>query len=314
MRKQGIFPAGFAIIICFATLCRFMKASRSEFLAIRKLRLHMRHWGSEGMPKLFMLHGWMDMSASFQFVVDVLQRDWHVIAPDWRGFGLSQWSGNDTYWFPDYLADLEAILDHYSPDQAANVVGHSLGGNVASVYAGTRPQRVARLVSLEGGSLLEGKPEQAPGRYAQWLDECREPPRLRSYASLDEVARRLQANNPRLSAERAAFLAPNWAVKNADGRWEVRADPAHRHIAPNLYRLDEVFACWGAIAAPVLMVAGEFALLGERLGDAAKGRAEIAFRTASIPDATVATVQGAGHMLQHDQPEAVARLIEDFMS
>lgn len=293
---------------------RNMKHSRSEFLDIRNLRLHVRHWGEEGAPKLFMLHGWMDMSASFQFVVDSLERDWHVIAPDWRGFGLSQSSGNDTYWFPDYLADLEAILDHYTPSEPAKVVGHSLGGNVASVYAGVRRQRIARLVSLEGGSLLAGTPEQLPGRYAQWLDECRNPPYLRSYASQKEVAERLQANNPRLTPERAAFLAQHWAGPNERGEWEVRADPAHRHIAPNLYRIDEVFACWSSITAPVLMIAGEFALLGVRLGDPAKGRAEIELRTASIPNSTIATVAGAGHMLQHDQPEEVARLIEGFMS
>lgn len=310
---SSFLTASFDIMARFSIPHGAMKPSRSEFLHIRKLRLHMRHWGREGAPKLFMLHGWMDVSASFQFMVDSLKRDWHVIAPDWRGFGLSEWSGNDTYWFPDYLADFEAILDHYSPGEPVRVVGHSLGGNVASIYAGTRPQRIARLASLEGGSLLAGQPEQMPGRYAQWLDECRNPPFLRTYSSLEEVAQRLKANNPRLTSERAAFLAPHWAARNEEGRWALQADPAHRHLAPSLYRLDEVFACWGAITAPVLMIAGEFALLGVRLGDAKAGRAEIELRTASIPNSIIATVSGAGHMLQHDQPEEVARLVENFM-
>lgn len=76
----------------------------------------MRHWGDEDAPKLFMVHGWMDISASFQFIVDAMKRDWHVIAPDLRGFGQSEWAVGG-YWFPDYLADLEAMLNHYSPDE-----------------------------------------------------------------------------------------------------------------------------------------------------------------------------------------------------
>ena len=290
-----------------------MKPHRSEFIQIRRLRYHVRHWGREGAPKLFMLHGWMDMSASFQFVVDSLQRDWHVIAPDWRGFGLSEWSGNDTYWSPDYVADLEAILDHYSPNAAVRLVGHSLGGNVSSVYAGVRPGRIEKLVSLEGGSLLASTPEQAPGRYSQWLDQDHNPPDLRTYATQAEVAARLQRNNPRLNEERAAFVARHWSALNEKGEWALLADPAHRRISPYLYRLDEVLACWGAITAPVLMVVGEFPLLGMRLSDRRAGFAEIEFRTAAIPNATIETVAGAGHMLQHDQPEAVARLIEDFL-
>ena len=110
-----------------------MKASRSEFISIRGLRYHVRHWGDAHAPKLFALHGWMDVSASFQFMVDCLQRDWHVIAPDWRGFGLTDRSGADSYWFPDYLGDLDALLQHFSPAAPVDLLGHSMGGNVACI-------------------------------------------------------------------------------------------------------------------------------------------------------------------------------------
>jgi pimeloyl-ACP methyl ester carboxylesterase len=179
-----------------------MTPSRSEFLTIRGLRTHVRHWGREGAPKLFMAHGWMDMSASFQFVVDALRGDWHVIAHDWRGFGLSQRSGQDTYWFPDYFADLDAILDHYSPHQAVNLLGHSMGGNIVSVYAGVRPERIAHLINLEGFGLPATKPEQAPGRYAKWLDELKAPAAMRGYAGVDAVAARLQKTNPPVECAR----------------------------------------------------------------------------------------------------------------
>ena len=156
-----------------------MKLSRSEFINIRGARTHVRHWGREGAPILFMVHGWMDVAASFQFVVDELAGEWHVIAPDWRGFGLSDYTQSDTYWFPDYLADLDAMLLHYSPDAPVNLLGHSMGANVAGLYAGVRPERISRFINLEGFGMMATKPEQAPGRYAKWLAELREPPAMR---------------------------------------------------------------------------------------------------------------------------------------
>src|SRR5256885_12175401 len=111
-----------------------MRQSRSEFVNIRTMRYHVRTWGDARAPKLFMLHSWMDVSASFQFVVDELRHDWHVIAPDWRGFGLSEWT-REGYWFPDYIADLDLLLEHFQPESPAYIVGHSMGGNVANLYA-----------------------------------------------------------------------------------------------------------------------------------------------------------------------------------
>ncbi|MDE2430714.1 MAG: alpha/beta hydrolase, partial [Burkholderiales bacterium] len=226
--------------------------SRSEFISIRGLQYHVRHWGKEDAPKLVMLHGWMDVSASFQFVVDCLQQDWHVIAPDWRGFGLTDAPGADTYWFPDYLGDLDALLLHFSPEHAVDMLGHSMGANVAGLYAGVRPERVRKLVNLEGFGMPVTYPHQAPGRYRKWLDELREPPVLRTYATQQEVAGRLQKTNPRLSDERAAFLSAHWAKENAEGRWEILGDPAHKQTSPLLYHVEEVMACWEKISAPVL--------------------------------------------------------------
>ena len=152
-----------------------MKPSDSEFLEIRGLRYHVRRWPRDGAPRMFLLHGWMDVSASFQFVVDALPREWDVYAPDWRGYGLTQWGGSDCYWFADYIADLDRLLEILQPDAPVNLVGHSLGGNVAAMYAGIRPQRVAKLVNLEGFGLAPTLPEQAPRRYARWLDELHTP-------------------------------------------------------------------------------------------------------------------------------------------
>jgi len=116
-----------------------LRKSDSLFLEIRGLRYHVRHWPKAGAPKMVLLHGWMDVSASFQFLVDALRRDWDVYAPDWRGYGLTAWSGSDNYWFPDYIGDLDALLERIQPGAPINLVGHSLGGNVGGLYAGIRP-------------------------------------------------------------------------------------------------------------------------------------------------------------------------------
>ncbi len=145
-----------------------MKDSRSEFVDARGVRLHVRHWGNPDAPMLFMLHGWMDVAASFQFVVDALAGDWQVLAPDTRGFGLSDWpvakQGGSHYYFHDYLADLDVLLDHYAPHGEVNLVGHSMGANVSLLYAGGRPARVRRVVDLEGFGLAAARASQAPGR------------------------------------------------------------------------------------------------------------------------------------------------------
>ena len=290
-----------------------MLSSQSEFVVVRGLRMHVRLWGRAGAPKLFMLHGWMDVAASFQFVADSLAGDWQIIAPDWRGFGLSERSHADTYWFPDYLADLDFLLDHYAPGEAVNLLGHSMGGNIASVYAGVRPARVRRLINLEGFGLPGSHPAQAPKRLAEWLNALHEPPQLRSYPDLAAVAGRLQKTNPRLSDARAAFLAPHWAGQNADGMWDILADPAHKQPNPVLYQIEEVLACWRAISAPVLWVEAEDTNMWQWMGPKPAARIEVDRRLAQLSNVTSRMMADAGHMLHHDQPELLAHMIEAFL-
>jgi pimeloyl-ACP methyl ester carboxylesterase len=290
-----------------------MQVSRSEFLPVRGLRCHVRHWGRVGAPKIFMVHGWMDVGASFQFVVDCLKGDWHVIAPDWRGFGQSEWSPSDTYWYPDYLADLEVLLDHYAPGEAVNLLGHSMGGNVVGLYAGVRPERIRRLINLEGFGLQSTTPEQAPRQFARWLDGLKEPAVLRTYPNVEAVAARLQKTNPRLSSERAAFLAQHWAAPNQAGQWEILGDPAHKQHGPLLYHTDEVLACWKCITAPVLAIEAEDTNMWLWMGPKAQARAEVDRRLGNLRNVQLHMMKDAGHMLHHDQPDALAQLIEAFL-
>jgi pimeloyl-ACP methyl ester carboxylesterase len=287
-----------------------MKPSESLFFDIRGLRAHVRHWKGEGTRRMVLLHGWMDVSASFQFLVDALAQDWDVYAPDWRGYGLSAWSGADSYWFPDYIGDLDALLERIQPDAPVNLVGHSLGGNVGGLYAGIRPQRIARFVNLEGFGMPATRPEQAPKRYARWMDELRETHGWRPYASYAALADRLQKNNPRLKRERAEFLARHWGMDADSGGVVLRSDPAHKLVNATLYRLDEAQACWAQVSAPVLWVDAEHSETMARMKLSAE---ELAQRRAAFRDLKYHTVKDAGHMLHHDQPEEVARLIEAFL-
>jgi len=291
-----------------------VRQSRSEFLTIRGLRYHVRVWdpapGGEPAGTLVMLHGWMDVSASFQFLVDALAGNWRVFAPDWRGYGLTGSPQSDCYWFPDYIADLDFLLDALSPGQPVDLVAHSMGGNVAMLYAGVRPQRVRTLVNLEGVGLPATRPEQAPGRYARWIDELKHGARLRDYASHDEVAERLMRNNPRLSSEYAGFLARHWALERPDGRLALAGDPAHKIVNAHLYNLAEVLACWRQIRADVLLV---LAGRNERVRGfvASPGYQR---RLAALRSVVTATIEEAGHMMHHDQPAQVAKLVEDFVT
>jgi len=296
-----------------------MKPSASLTVPVRGLDYHVRTWGDEAAPKLFMLHGWMDVGASFQFLVDALQGHWRVIAPDWRGFGRSAWSA-EGYWFPDYLADLDALLDHFAADTPARLVGHSLGGNVVMLYAGVRPQRVARVVSLEGFGIPAEAPDAAPGKYDRWLDALKNPPAFRTYADLAAVADQLQKNNPRLARERAEFLAMHWARTQPGGSAALASDPRHKLPFPIVYRMEEVLAIWKRITAPVLWVAATESFIPRWLGTHPEGEAAtdslagVRARLAHVPHGRMATIDEAGHMLHLDRPDAVAEAIEPFLA
>jgi pimeloyl-ACP methyl ester carboxylesterase len=290
---------------------------QSRFIELRGLRHHVLQWGDApdaNLPPLLMLHGWMDVGASFQFVVDALKKapQRQVISIDWRGFGLSAASGADAYWFPDYLGDLDALLDTISPDGPVDLLGHSMGGNVVMTYAGVRASRVRRLINLEGFGLPETQASQAPARLSQWLDDLKTPQELKSYADLGAVAARLMKTNPRLQPAKAAWLAPHWA-REVDGAWHILADPAHKRANPMLYRKDEILATWARIEAPLLWVEGACTDLSKFWGTRYP-RSDFESRLSVVPNVQRQVLADAGHMLHHDQPEALAAALESFLS
>jgi pimeloyl-ACP methyl ester carboxylesterase len=299
-----------------------LRPARTRLVPVRNVQYQLREWGDASLvtpqrPLLVLTHGWMDVGASFQFIVDELARlegpTRHVIALDWRGYGGSTSGGVDAFWFHDYLGDLDTVLDLLAPGAAVDLAGHSMGGNVVMSYAGVRPARIRRLVNLEGFGLPESAPAQAPARLAKWLDELKEPATLRSYESVDEVAARLRKNNPRLGADKAAWLAPHWSERRADGRWHILGDPAHKRVNPVLYRVEEVLAGWRRIAAPVLWVEGANTDVPKFWGDRYP-RAEFEARLAQVAQVERLLLEDCGHMLHHDQPAAVAARLRTFLA
>jgi pimeloyl-ACP methyl ester carboxylesterase len=295
------------------------RRARSEFVPIRNLSYHIQVWGEPGPGKvpLVMVHGWMDVAASYQFVVDALGHDHYVIAPDWRGYGKTAAGGADNFWFPDYLADLDFLLDHYSPGQPVNLVGHSMGGNVVMIYAGVRPERIRRLVNLEGFGMPATVPAQAPGRYAKWMDELKKLHQgdmaLRAYDDVAGVARRLMKTNPRLTQDKADWLARHWAAENINGTWTVLGDPAHKISNAQLYRVEEILEIYKRISAPVLAVEASDNSL-DLWWKGAFTLAQYHERIQVIPNVEVARIEDAGHMMHHDQPQVLAEMIERFIA
>ena len=295
-----------------------MKPAQSLRIPLRGLDHHVLTWGDPRAPKLFLLHGWMDVGASFQFLVDALAREWYAIAPDLRGYGRSAWQPQG-YWFPDYVADLEALLDVFAPGEPVNLVGHSLGGNIVMHYAGARPARVRTLVSLDGFGIPAEKPDVAPKKIAAWLDALTAKQEFAPYSGLAAVADRLQKNNPRLARDKAIFLAAHWAALAPDGTARLTSDPRHKLPFPTTYRLEEAFAVWRNIAAPVLWIAAAESNIPRWLDQHPEGEAGtdtlagVRRRLAHIPNGRLAVIPEAGHMLHHDQPAAVAAAIESFL-
>lgn len=277
---------------------------RSRALQVRGMAYRVHEWGEPRHPALLMLHGWGDCGASFQFTVDALQRDWYVLAPDWRGFGDSA-HNTGAYWFPDYVADLDALLTALSLPAPYRLIGHSMGGNIAALFAGAFPERVGALVNVEGFGLPDSDPTDAPARYRKWVEAVRDRREHPGYADIDELVERILQRSPRMPRQRARFVAEQWSAPDAAGRWHLKADMAHRWPNAILYRRAEARACWQQVTAPTLLVSGTAT---DFTGAAAS------WRDPDYPHARHVRIDDAGHMVHFEQPAALAREIESFLA
>ncbi len=286
------------------TIYRPAVARTTHVHEIRGVDYAVHEWGSADAPLILYLHGWGDCGSTWQLVVDALQRDWRVVAPDWRGFGRTR-ADCSSYWFPDYLADLHALAAIVAPAEPLRLVGHSMGGNIASLYAGIMPERVRALVNIEGFGLPDSTPAEAPGRYRDWIEQMQAAPSFSSYRDFAALAARIRKRNAAMTAPAAEFVAREWAHRGDDGVVRLRADPKHKLPYPVPYRRAEAAACWRAVTADVLLVTGATSWLIRKY----KGMGDDMFA-----DARQLVIEGAGHMPHFEAPEALAAGVEAFLA
>lgn len=271
---------------------------------LNPLRLHAVTHGDPELPPLVLLHGFMDHAHAWDFVAERLRDRYFVVCLDFRGFGDSGWAPGGQYFFADYQLDVAALWREFKLD-AAPVVGHSMGGNVASQWAGLYPKKVSKLVLVEGFGPPARDIEEAPARTAQWVEGLLKRPleHPRAMLSLEEAAARLLENNPRLPDERADYLA-RYATKPVAGGFVWKFDPAHRLPSPHPYREDEFAVYWRRIEAPVLALHG---------ADGPLGVEAVMPRYKNIRNLTTAVIEDAAHGIHIEQPERLADTIVRFL-
>jgi pimeloyl-ACP methyl ester carboxylesterase len=278
----------------------------------QRLRLHYVDWGSPGKPPLLLIHGGRDHCRNWDWVAQALRDERHVIAPDLRGHGDSQWSTDGSYSMAGYVYDLAQLI-HQQRLAPVTIIAHSLGGNVALRYAGIYPETVARLVAIEGlgpppDMLAERAAQTIARRMDEWIGEQRAlAARLpRRYPSIEDAFRRMQEENPHLTAEQARHLTAHGANQNEDGTYSWKFDNYVRAWPPYDMSSRDIQLLWGRIACPTLLLYGtESRWAGDPVKDG---------RAAHFRHATVVGVDGAGHWLHHDRLDEFLRIVRTFLA
>ena len=278
------------------------------------LPIHLLEWGEPGGPDrepLVLVHGFLDQAHSWSsFVAELTERAqqplW-IVAPDCRGHGDSGWVGAGGYYhFPDYVSDLDCLIRSLGAKRL-KLIGHSMGGTISFLYTGAFPQRVSRLVLIEGVGPVGMDFPDAPERMGQWITEVHHRGRnhFREYTSILAGASQLQQTNSRLSAELALDLARAGMKQNAKGRWVWKFDPLHRTSAPQPFYVAQAVEFFRRIACPVLIVDGEQSHQTQRTDKQARYEA-IAVRRHAV-------IANAGHMVHQDNPQALAEIVMPFL-
>jgi pimeloyl-ACP methyl ester carboxylesterase len=288
-----------------------MPGPTSHTLFSQRLRLHYVDWGNPTKPPLVMLHGGRDHCRNWDWTATALRNDWHIIAPDLRGHGDSQWSADGSYTLAGYVYDLAQLI-HQQRLAPATIIGHSLGGQIALRYTGLYPDTVARLVAIEGlgpspAWLEQNSVKTIVERMDEWITEQRGlAARLpRRYASIEDAFRRMQEENPRLTGEQARHLTVHGANQNEDGTYSWKFDNYVRAWPPYDMRGRDIQLLWSRIACPTLLLYGKDSRAGNPADD---GRAR------HFRHAQVVGLDGAGHWLHHDRLDDFLRIVRTFLS
>lgn len=267
---------------------------------LRDLAFAGLEWGEPAGVPTVLLHGFLDHSGSWEKVAERLP-GWRI-AIDHRGHGKSAHQGpGTTYFFSEYVADLDALVDQLGG--RVRLVGHSMGGTLATMYAGARPDRVESMVSLDGLGMYHAGAE-FPDRLVAFLDGVRHPPTIRSYPSVAAAAEKLRASYPAIDSAWAMRLAERGTVP-ADGGVVWRYDARHKIRGSIPYRHDHHLPMLQRIRCPVLSIHPEFSPFRTE---------DVATLEAAIPSLRVLTIPAVGHMLHLEAPMAIASAITAFFA
>ena len=281
-------------------------APQSRYFQSQGLKLHFTDWGNAQAPPLLLVHGGLDHSRSWDHLAQALAADFHVVAPDLRGHGDSGWATGSSYSLADHVYDLTNLVKSEGFGKVA-IVGHSMGGMVSLTYAGAFPERVSKLVVLDGVTNFPARrPKPADVRISDWagdLDKLAQR-KIHRYPTVADGAERIVGRNPRLTRAQALHLATHGMKRNDDGSLSWKYDPYLRARAPYRLSLDDNTGLWSRIACPTLLVAASESFLPDP---------EKAGVMSHFKHAELAKIAGAGHWLQHDRPDEVLGLIQRFL-
>lgn len=271
-------------------------------------------WGKPANPVLLLIHGWMDTGASFEFIAKEISKKFYCVAPDLRGFGKSGHGKNPLgYFFKEYIADVAALAEHFSPQSPVSLLGHSMGGHIVSLYAGTFPERVSRLINVEGFGIRDNPDSVAPLRVREWISSLGKIPPFRVYPSITEVAKRLEVANPRVPLTRLKKMARAMTTPVKNG-FVIAADPLHKMREPYLFQLRHAKAFWARIQAQCLLISADKTNMGDWMGKVDLKK-EIQKRWACFPkNSKTAVIKNCGHMVHLERPEVLVRLVRQFFA
>ena len=276
----------------------------------QRLRLHYVDWGNEGAPTLILVHGGRDHCRSWDWVAEELRQDWHIIAPDLRGHGDSAWSEDGEYSPRASVYDLAQLIHQLNVGQVT-IVAHSYGGNISLRYAGIYPDKVRKLVAIEGlgpspKMLAERANIQPDQRMRDWIDSKRAAAGRtpRKYASLEEAYKRMKEENAYLSDDQARHLTIHGISQNEDGTWSWKFDNYSRIFTPYDMPYEEIERLWSNITCPTFLMYGEKSWASNPAED---GRAR------HFRDAQVKLYKDAGHWLHHDKFDEFVSDLKAFL-
>ena len=248
---------------------------------------------------------------NWDWVAQALREDYHIIAPDLRGHGDSQWLIGGNYSMVDYVFDIAQLIDQKKL-APLTIIGHSLGGSISLQYTGLFPDKVKKVVSIEGlgppPKMLKARIAQTPQeRSIKWMDQLRDLAGRtpRRYVSIDEALGRMQEANPHLTPDQARHLTIHGVNQNEDGSWSWKFDNYVRAFSPVFFHIKEMHALWQNITCPTLLIRGTESWAGDPVKD---GRAEL------FGNAQIVNVEKAGHWVHHDRLEEFLDITRNFLA